>query len=175
MGRDGRRAKGRPRSACSISRRIGSTRAASALPGMPSPLEFWALEAALDGLEAEGLTSRIARHARAAQASRAGLEALGATPWVDDPRRASALVTATPVPEGLTADAVIERAARYGVTLSPGYGAIRDRMVRLAHTGEGASFADCRCEHRRLCIGAARPGSAGRSWRRRAGGGGRLR
>ncbi len=111
------------------------------MPGMPSALEFWALEAALDGLEAEGLNVRIARHVTAARASRAGLEAAGAALWVADPYHASTLVTAAAVPEGLAADRVVADAARYGVALSPGFGAIRDRVVRLPHTGEAANFA----------------------------------
>ncbi len=112
-----------------------------ALPGMPSALEFWALEAALDELDAEGLAARIARHRRAAAASREGLIAMGVAPWVADAARASALATAAPVPDGLEASAVIAGAGRLGVTLSPGFGAIAHRLVRLDHTGARAAFA----------------------------------
>jgi aspartate aminotransferase-like enzyme len=112
------------------------------LPGMPSPLEFWSLEAAVDRVEAEGLARCIARHGRAAAASRAGLRALGVTPWVADDAAASALVTAAPVPEGLRAAALIAEAAAFGATLGPGFGDIADRLVRLDHTGTRASFAN---------------------------------
>jgi aspartate aminotransferase-like enzyme len=64
-----------------------------ALPGMPSSLEFFALEAALDRVEAEGLDRLVARHELAARATRSGLRALGVPLWVSD-RSASNLVTA---------------------------------------------------------------------------------
>ena len=115
-------------------------RGRGALPGTPPPLEFRALEAALDRLEAEGLAARIARHQKAARASRAGLRALGITPWIVDDARASALVTAAPVPEGITADDLIAAAARFGVALGRGFGTIEDRLVRFDHTGIRAAF-----------------------------------
>ena len=54
------------------------------LPGMPSALEFYALESALDRVEDEGIDAVVARHARAASATRDGVRALGLSPWVDD-------------------------------------------------------------------------------------------
>jgi len=109
--------------------------------GMPSALEFCALQAALDRIEAEGLPQTIARHARAAAATRAGLTALGVAPWVTDPGSASALATAAPVPAGIDAGALIAAADRLGVTLTPGFGEVRGRLVRLDHTGSRANFA----------------------------------
>jgi aspartate aminotransferase-like enzyme len=111
------------------------------LPGMPSALEFWALEAAVSGLEAEGLEARIARHALAARASRAGLMALGTGSWVTDEALASTMATGAPVPAGLDAVGLVAEAARLGVTLTPGHGEIRDRLVRLDHTGARANFS----------------------------------
>ncbi|MCX5478394.1 aminotransferase class V-fold PLP-dependent enzyme [Kaistia geumhonensis] len=115
-------------------------RGRGALPGTPPPLEFRALGAALDRLEAEGLPARIARHQRAARASRAGLRALGVAPWIADDGRASALVTAAPVPEGIAADDLIDAAARFGVSLGRGFGDIEHRLVRFDHTGVRAAF-----------------------------------
>nr|WP_286198619.1 aminotransferase class V-fold PLP-dependent enzyme [Mesorhizobium sp. BR1-1-16] len=115
-------------------------RGRGALPGTPPPLEFHALAAAVDRLEAEGLDARIARHQRAAKASRAGLRALGVEPWIADDARASALVTAAPVPEGIDASALIEAAATFGVALGRGFGDIEHRLVRLDHTGSRAAF-----------------------------------
>ena len=115
-------------------------RGRGALPGMPSALEFWALEAALDELEAEGLASRIARHALAGSASRAGLTALGPGPWVARDDDASALATSAPVPSGVDADSLIAAAATLGVMLTPGFGEVRGRLVRLDHTGNRAAF-----------------------------------
>jgi aspartate aminotransferase-like enzyme len=109
--------------------------------GMPSALEFWALEAAVSALEAEGLKARIARHAQAKRASHAALRAAGLAPWVADPDRASNLATAAPIPPGVDADRLIGRAADLGVTLTPGFGAVREKLVRLDHTGARAAFA----------------------------------
>ncbi|MDR3516469.1 MAG: aminotransferase class V-fold PLP-dependent enzyme [Azospirillaceae bacterium] len=115
-------------------------RGRGALPGTPAPLEFWALEAALDRVDAEGLERRIARHERAARACRAGLRALGIEPWVADDRAASALITAAPVPTGCDAAALIAAAAEFGVTLGRGFGEISEQLVRLDHTGIRAEF-----------------------------------
>ncbi|MBB2695656.1 alanine--glyoxylate aminotransferase family protein [Rhizobium phaseoli] len=108
------------------------------LPGTPAPLEFFALEAALDRVEAEGLENVIARHALAASATRAGLAALGAGSWVPA-AKASNLVTAVPMPEGLAPATLIASAGRLGVELAAGTGAAA-HILRLNHTGSRAAF-----------------------------------
>ncbi|MFS8146651.1 pyridoxal-phosphate-dependent aminotransferase family protein [Rhizobium sp. BR 249] len=110
-----------------------------ALPGTPAPLEFFALETALDRVEAEGIETLIARHALAASATRAGLAALGAGAWVP-PAKASNLVTAAPVPAGLEPAALIGAAVRLGVELTEGLGNAPNRLVRLNHTRSRATF-----------------------------------
>lgn len=110
------------------------------LPGTPSAMEFWALEATLDRVEAEGIEHLVARHQQAASATRAGLRALGIAPWIASDASASALVTTAPVPEGIGAEALITAAARFGVALGRGFGDIADRLVRLDHTGARAAF-----------------------------------
>ncbi|EJB02011.1 serine-pyruvate aminotransferase/archaeal aspartate aminotransferase [Rhizobium leguminosarum bv. trifolii WSM597] len=109
------------------------------LPGTPAPLEFFALEAALDRIEAEGLENIVTRHALAASATRAGLTALGASVWVPA-AKASNLVTAVPVPEGLAPPALIAAAGRLGVELTEGVGTAPARLMRLNHTGPRATF-----------------------------------
>jgi len=115
-------------------------RGRGALPGMPSALEFWALQAALDRVEAEGIDAIIARHGLAAKASRAGLRAMGVGPWVADDEAASALVTAAPVPGGIDADALVAAMAGFGVEIGKGVGLISEQLVRLNHTGQRAQF-----------------------------------
>jgi aspartate aminotransferase-like enzyme len=108
-----------------------------ALPGMPSSLEFLALEAVLDRIEAEGLASVLARHATARAAAREGIRALGLTPWIED-RFASNLVTAI----GLQADDVTRVAAYPGVAaagIDAGPGDLSGRLLRMNHTGKRAS------------------------------------
>jgi aspartate aminotransferase-like enzyme len=110
--------------------------------GTADPLSFWALEAALDAVDAEGLGARIERHARAAGAARAGLRALSTGPWIQEDDRASHLVTAAPVPGGTDAAALLRGIqALDPAAASAGVGPAADRFVRLNHTGERASFA----------------------------------
>lgn len=115
-------------------------RGRGAVHGMPAALEFWALSAALDGLETEGLAPRIARHGLAAAASRAGLIGLGIEPWVTDPAQVSTLATSAPIPPGASAEALVAEAAQLGVMLTPGHGPVRDKLVRLDHAGTRANF-----------------------------------
>lgn len=112
-------------------------RGRGALPGMPSALEFWALEAALDRLEAETLAARIARHQWAARATRAGLRAFGAELWIEADGAASALATSVHV-RSADARQIAARARGLGAAASPGFGAMQDRLVRLDHTGQRA-------------------------------------
>ncbi|MGO6674708.1 alanine--glyoxylate aminotransferase family protein [Rhizobium leguminosarum] len=109
------------------------------LPGTPAPLEFFALETALDRIEAEGLENVVARHALAASATRAGLAALGAPVWVPA-AKASNLVTAVPVPEALEPASLIEAAGWLGVEITAGVGAGSAHLLRLNHTGPRAAF-----------------------------------
>lgn len=110
-----------------------------ALPGTPAPLEFFALETALDRIEAEGIEQVIARHQKAASASRAGLSALGASLWVPA-EQASNLVTTVSVPAGTEPASIIRFAAGLGVELTTGVGAGLSHLVRLNHTGPRATF-----------------------------------
>lgn len=116
-------------------------RGRGALPGTPPPLEFHALDAALDRVEAEGIDALVARHQLAARASRAGLRALGIEPWIVADTSASALVTAAPVPPGLDGEELVTAASRFGVSLGRGFGEIQGRLVRFDHTGERAAFS----------------------------------
>jgi aspartate aminotransferase-like enzyme len=108
-----------------------------ALPGTPSPIEFHALHAALDRIEAEGLPALIARHETAAAAMRAGVAALGVPLWVPA-ETASNLVTAGPVPEGRSAEALVAALPPGDSLIAPGVGPAGDRLVRLNHTGPRA-------------------------------------
>ncbi|OHV77477.1 aminotransferase class V-fold PLP-dependent enzyme [Rhizobium sp. LCM 4573] len=110
-----------------------------ALPGTPSAMEFFALETALDRVEAEGLENVIARHAKAAAASRAGLLALGSEPGVQA-KSGSHLVTTVKLPEGADMDVLLRAADGFGAALTAGVGPGAERLVRLNHTGRRARF-----------------------------------
>lgn len=110
-----------------------------ALPGTPAPLEFYALEAALDRIEAEGLASANERHERAATATRNGIRALGIPTWVEE-TDASALVSTAILPDTVDAGAFLAAASReLGADVSGGVGPGAERLIRLNHTGRRAN------------------------------------
>jgi len=111
-----------------------------ALPGTPAPLELWALAAALDRVEAEGIETIIDRHSEAAAAARDGLLALGLNPWAGE-GEASNLVTAFAVPADVDATLLLERLRGTDPDFSLGVGTGADRLIRLNHTGRRADPA----------------------------------
>lgn len=113
-------------------KRLWLDRGRPALPGTPSSLEFWALQAALDRVEAEGLPAIEGRHLQATRAVHAGLLALGVTPFVPF-EKASRLVT-TFLPEAIEPFLVLPRE----LGLSRGVGAAGEALMRLNHTGPRA-------------------------------------
>lgn len=109
-----------------------------ALPGTPAPLEFYALEAALDRIEAEGLASANERHERAAAATQNGIRALGIPTWVEG-AHASALVSTAILPDTVEAKAFLAAASqKQGADISAGVGPGAERLIRLNHTGRRA-------------------------------------
>lgn len=108
------------------------------LAGTTAPLEFFALEAALDRVEAEGVDAIVARHVRAARATRAALAAMGSELWIDA-LHGSNLVTAARLPPTADPAAVLSVAPR-GIELSAGVGPGAERLIRLNHTGQRARF-----------------------------------
>jgi len=108
-----------------------------ALPGTPPALEFWALDAAIARAEAEGLDRIVARHTRAARATRAGLRAMGVTLWIEDDDCASHLATSIVVPAGLDADTIVGACQKRHVRLNQA-GGVRGQLVRLDHMGLAA-------------------------------------
>ncbi|MDS7595654.1 aminotransferase class V-fold PLP-dependent enzyme [Agrobacterium tumefaciens] len=113
-------------------------RGRGALPGTPAPLEFFALEAALDRVEAEGLTAANRRHGQAAEATRAGIEALGVPVWVEA-SDGSVLVTTAILPEGVDTGSFLNAAAAPGADITGGVGPGAERLIRLNHTGRRAN------------------------------------
>ncbi|MDP9836758.1 aspartate aminotransferase-like enzyme [Neorhizobium huautlense] len=107
--------------------------------GTAVPLEWHALDAALDRIESEGLKEVIARHQRAASATRAGLVALGATCWANA-GTGSNLVTTAEVPDGISIDSLLAATAQFGQPLAAGVGPGAERLIRFTHTGQQARF-----------------------------------
>ncbi|MGE5280286.1 MAG: pyridoxal-phosphate-dependent aminotransferase family protein [Deltaproteobacteria bacterium] len=93
-----------------------------------------ALNEALKMLRADGLEAVFARHTKLAEATRAGLKALGLALYAPD--AASDAVTAAQVPEGIDGGKLVKTMRDdYGVTIAGGQGAAKGKIIRIAHMG----------------------------------------
>ena len=104
-------------------------------PWTPAVSLMYALDAALDIMEKEGLQNVFARHARAAKAAREGVKSLGLSLFADE-AFASSTVTAVNVPDGVEADklrAVMRN--EYGIALSGGQKTLDGKIFRIGHLG----------------------------------------
>ncbi|MBG7703541.1 alanine--glyoxylate aminotransferase family protein [Streptomyces sp. MC1] len=113
------------------------------LPHAPAQLEMLALEACLERIESAGLESVMARHRRAALASRAGAVALGGglEPYVYEERDAAPVATTLRVPSGVVASDLVARALATdpALPLAAGGGALAREMIRVNHYGPDAT------------------------------------
>jgi aspartate aminotransferase-like enzyme len=116
--------------------------AKSQVPHTPALPLFYAAEAQLERIGAEGMEARWARHATMLRLVEA---------WVDDCRRdgidvaflapagaRAATVSVLTLPEGLTGPSLCARVQAGGFTIAPGSGAMRDTTIRIGHMGEHA-------------------------------------
>ncbi|WP_156724276.1 pyridoxal-phosphate-dependent aminotransferase family protein [Streptomyces apocyni] len=126
-----------------------------ALPHAPAQLEMLALEACVERIEAAGLDAVTARHARAAEATRAGALALGGgrsgrpglsgpsalEPYVHDAADAAPVATTLRAPAGTDASELVARALAADPTLPlvAGGGALAHEMIRVNHYGPDAT------------------------------------
>ena len=93
-----------------------------------------ALNEALKMLRADGLEVVFARHRKLAEATRAGLKALGCALYAPD--AASDAVTAARVPEGIDGAKLVKMMRdEHGVTIAGGQGAVKGKIIRIAHMG----------------------------------------
>jgi aspartate aminotransferase-like enzyme len=119
----------------------------TALPAIPNHLETSALDEALSRVEDEGLAHVIARHAAVRDACRRGVRALGLSLWVVNDDDAAAVATTVTVPEGIASVelvAAVMSAADGGLTpiISVAPGSLRQRALRISHTGPRATTSD---------------------------------
>lgn len=96
---------------------------------------LYALKAACDLLEAEGLEEVYARHRRLGALVREGLAGLGFR-LVANPEFASDTVTAAYPPEGVSAPDLIAALRRdYGIEIAGGQAHLREAIIRVGHMG----------------------------------------
>jgi len=103
-------------------------------PATPAITLYYALQAALDLLEAEGLSNVYARHHRLATKVRAGVRELGLELFAN-PEHASDTVTAVTAPAGLDVKRLQELLAKDGRILAGGQGTLSGKIFRIGHLG----------------------------------------
>jgi alanine-glyoxylate transaminase/serine-glyoxylate transaminase/serine-pyruvate transaminase len=99
---------------------------------------IYALAAALDEVEAEGLAARAARHRAVAAALRRGLEPLGLAPLVPV-ELATPMLTSIRCPEGVD-DQALRRHLRevHQIEVGGGLGPLAGKVFRVGLMGHGA-------------------------------------
>ena len=97
-----------------------------------------ALHEALLAVKEEGLENRWKRHAKLAEAFRAGLDVLNLKPFPDMESR-SPTVTALHVPKGKSSEIQEALRSKYGVHVALGFGDFKDYMLRVGHFGNISS------------------------------------
>jgi aspartate aminotransferase-like enzyme len=104
-------------------------------PWTPAVSLFYALDAALELMEREGLPNIIARHARVGRAAREGAKSLGLSLFADE-EFASDTVTAVKSPDGADTKALLQilREER-DVILAGGQQKLAGKIFRIGHLG----------------------------------------
>ena len=104
-------------------------------PWTPAVNLFFALDAALQLMRAEGLEALFARHEQLAEYVRLGLLDLDMR-LLADPRYASPTVTTAYVPEAVDPAALLNALEqRHGVVMAGGQGKLEGQIVRVGHLG----------------------------------------
>jgi aspartate aminotransferase-like enzyme len=104
-------------------------------PFTPAVGVCFALDAALELIEAEGYDAIFARHAAVGAATRAGLSAMGFRLFAD-PAHASDTVTSALVPEGADWGAFSRELRSRGLVIAGAQGALAGRVFRVGHLGD---------------------------------------
>ena len=115
--------------AARVSARSGET------PFTPAVGICFALDAALELIEAEGYEAVFARHAAVGAATRAGLSAMGFRLFAD-PAHASDTVTAAVVPEGVDWPAFSKELRSRGLVIAGAQGRLAGKVFRVGHLGD---------------------------------------
>ena len=96
------------------------------------------LDAALNGMKAEGLEKLFGRHKTMANATRAGVKAMGLELFAPDSPSDS--VTAIKAP-GIDGQAIVkDMRDRHGITIAGGQDALKGKIFRLSHMGHVDRF-----------------------------------
>ncbi|MCL6640035.1 MAG: aminotransferase class V-fold PLP-dependent enzyme [Candidatus Rokubacteria bacterium] len=103
-------------------------------PNTPAVNLYFALEASLDELLAEGLAQRAARYRRLAHRLRRGFRRLGLRPFLPE-EQMSPLLTTVELPVGFSAVEFHDALKEAGYIVYAGKGILRDRVFQVANIG----------------------------------------
>lgn len=104
-------------------------------PWTPAVSTVYALDAALELFQREGLKNIVARHARVGTRAREGIKSLGLSLFPDD-GCASNTVTAVKVPEGLDSKKLLKiLREEYSTVLAGGQQRLDGKIFRIGHLG----------------------------------------
>jgi len=104
-------------------------------PWTPAVSTVYALDAALELFQREGLKNIVARHARVATRAREGIKSLGLSLFPDD-GCASNTITAVKVPEGLDSKKLLKiLREEYSTVLAGGQQRLDGKIFRIGHLG----------------------------------------
>ena len=116
--------------------KTAAERASDGLTPTTSPLTMiFALKAACDMIDAEGLENVYARHAKLGAFVRRGVSELGYR-MIADEEYVSDTVTALTPPDGVQANDVMARMkSDYGIDIGGGLGKLQGKAIRIGHMG----------------------------------------
>ncbi len=108
---------------------------AGSTPWTPAVSVLYAVQEGIRMIEEEGLDNVCARHRRLADATEAGLEALGLELFAAEGYRSATVTSALPMPSlDVSAFRKLLR-TKYGVVIAGGQGKMTGKMVRVGHLG----------------------------------------
>ncbi|HUH14125.1 MAG TPA: alanine--glyoxylate aminotransferase family protein [Longimicrobiales bacterium] len=109
-------------------------------PNTPATSLLYALDAQLAAIAEETLEARWERHAAMARRTRAWVDEMGekglALSIVAPEGYRSDTVTCLRLPEGWTGPRLCAALSERGCTVAPGYGKLKDDMIRIGHMGD---------------------------------------
>ncbi len=111
------------------------------LVSTPSTNLVMALATALNDITTEGISNRVQRHRKIAEAMRSGLVAHGLALVPKHSSFFANTVTAAYAPERTQATHLVKQIAQQGVLIAPGIGEYRNQLVRIGHMG-GVTMED---------------------------------
>lgn len=107
-------------------------------PFTPANTLIKAQRTSLKRIRAEGIENLWARHAKLAQATRAGVQALGLSLFAERPNNA---LTVIAVPEGIDGSGVLKKLEKqHGFKLADGQDTMKGKIWRLSHMGYTDAF-----------------------------------